>query len=48
MSDEKCGITIEISMDYILWMLDNPNELNDDEMLWVKTFTDLMFEAAKE
>jgi hypothetical protein len=34
-------MNVHISLDYVLWMLDNPEKLNETEKLWVEEFKQL-------
>lgn len=45
---DKCEIKVTIPMEYILWMLDHPDELNEDEQEWVRIFTSLMLGETNE
>lgn len=43
-------ITISLSLDYIIWMLDpsNVEELNESERLWIETFTELFNKSVSD
>lgn len=41
-------MTVSISMNYILWMLQNPDELSEFEQEWVAEFKRLFNESLEE
>jgi len=52
MEKDKCSITVEISLNDIIWMMDNPDKLDFWEKMWiddfVKEFTKLWKEKVNE